>query len=54
MKAPKTPSVLPRRMVWLRGAIHRRAKVEAARRSIPLAKLVEEALTRLLTRAEGR
>jgi predicted HicB family RNase H-like nuclease len=54
MKAAKNPLVLPRRMVWLTGTVHRRAKVEAARRSTTIAKLVEEALARLLTRDGGR
>lgn len=50
MKTAQTTSDFPRRMVWLPGRIHRRAKVEAARRSTTLAKLVEEALTKLLAR----
>ena len=54
MKAAKNSPVLPRRMVWLTGTVHRRAKVEAARRSTTIAKLIEEALGRLLTREGAR
>jgi hypothetical protein len=54
MKPAKTTAELPRRMVWLPGRIHRRAKIAAARRSTTLAKLIEEALSAHLTRDEAR